>query len=57
MQQFDKQNEEKTQNLPRIATQEYPIGFVNSLSVNSPEKKSLPAPFQKSILTITILCS
>ena len=39
MQQLDKQNEEKRQNLPRIAMEEYPIGFVNFLSVDPPEKK------------------
>lgn len=39
MQQLDKQNEEKKQSLPGIAMEEYPIGFVNFLSVELPEKK------------------
>ena len=29
MQQLSKQNEDKKQSLPRIAMEEYPIGFVN----------------------------
>ena len=38
MQQISKQNEEKGQNLPKIAMEEYPIGFVNLLAM--PQKKS-----------------
>ncbi len=33
MQQLAEQNEEKRQNLPRIAMEEYPIGFVRLLSL------------------------
>ena len=33
MQQLAKHNEEKRQNLPRIAMEEYPIGFVQLLSI------------------------
>jgi len=39
MQQLDKQNEEKKANLPRIAMEEYPIGFIDFLSVHLIEKK------------------
>lgn len=36
MQQLAEQNEEKRQNLPRIAMEEYPIGFVRLLSIAAP---------------------
>ena len=34
MQQLSKQNEDKKQSLPRIAMEEYPIGFVNLVLFN-----------------------
>ncbi len=35
MQRLSEQNEEKKQNLPKIALEEYPIGFVDLLYCNS----------------------
>ncbi len=33
MQRLNEQNEEKKQNLPKIAMEEYPIGFIDVLSI------------------------
>ena len=35
MQKIKAQNEEKKQNLPRIAMEEYPIGFINFASIGA----------------------
>ncbi|WP_246139840.1 hypothetical protein [Flagellimonas hymeniacidonis] len=37
MQRLSEQNDEKKQNLPKIALEEYPIGFVELLSFDSKE--------------------
>jgi len=39
MQRLAEENNEKKENLPRIAMEEYPIGFVNLLSVNNTYSK------------------
>lgn len=38
MQRLNEQNEEKKQNLPKIAMEEYPIGFINVLAI--PKQKT-----------------
>ncbi|MCL6267507.1 hypothetical protein [Flagellimonas myxillae] len=38
MQRLSEQNEEKKQNLPKIAMEEYPIGFVELTSFNTQKK-------------------
>lgn len=40
MQKLNASNEEKRQNLPRIAMEEYPIGFVNFICIKIPRKIS-----------------
>ncbi len=39
MQKMSAQNEEKKQQLPKIAMEEYPIGFVVFISVDLPKEK------------------
>ncbi len=38
MQQLQKQNDDKKHNLPRIAMEEYPIGFVSIVKISSKEE-------------------
>jgi len=38
MQKLEEQNEEKRQNLPSIAMEEYPIGFVKFITLDIPKK-------------------
>lgn len=42
MQKLEKQNEEKRQNIPAISMEEYPIGFVNFISLDIPKKEKAP---------------
>ncbi len=42
MQRLSEQNDEKKQNLPKIALEEYPIGFVDVLFFDSKKKNTVP---------------
>lgn len=42
MQRLSEQNEEKKQNLPKIALEEYPIGFVDLMFYNSKKPHLVP---------------
>jgi hypothetical protein len=44
MQRLQEQNEEKKQNLPKIAMEEYPIGFVSFLAITFDAKKAFHNP-------------
>ena len=45
MQQLAQQHKEKRQNLPPIAMEEYPIGFVELLTIACPGPTNSPEPF------------
>lgn len=46
MQQLAKQNDEKRQNLPKVSMEEYPIGFVQLMSISSAKTTGFVKPLQ-----------
>jgi len=46
MQRLQEQNEEKKQNLPKIAMEKYPIGFVYFLAIAFEAKKAFHNPIE-----------